>query len=192
MPEPTSVTHVRGLLGMFNQLSKFIPDLSEKTKPLRDLLQKDSHFSWGAPQKQAYQQIVVEIQKDMELSRYSFSDDHLVMADASVFGLGAVLLSGNQKRPVMFVSHSMTETERQYAQIEKEALAITRACERFQNFLWGKKFTILTDHKLLVPLLSEKDLSTIPVHIQRFRMSLMKFDYTVQHIPGKEMFTAMF
>ena len=192
MPAPKNVSQVRSLLGMVNQLGKFIPNLAEKTQPFRRLLEKDVHFEWFVAQVKAFEEIVETICESIELTRYSFNDSHIVMADASAYGIGAVLLADidGQRKPIMFASRSLSETEQRYAQIEKEALALTWACERFQNFLIGKKFEILTDHKPLVPLLSEKDLNTIPACIQRFRMRLMKFWYSICHIPGKEMFTA--
>jgi hypothetical protein len=68
-----------------------------------------------------------------------------------------------------------------YAQIEKEALAITWACEKFSNYLIG------TDHKPLVPLLSTKDLAKLPARIQRFKMRLMRFDFSISHVAGEDL-----
>ena len=69
---------------------------------------------------------------------------------------------------------SLTETEQRYAQIvEKEALGMTWACERFQDYLLGMRFHVETDHKLLVPLLSSKHLDELPIRVQRFRLRLM-------------------
>lgn len=62
----------------------------------------------------------------------------------------------------------MSDTERRYAQVEKEALAITWACERFSTYILGKVFTIKTDHKPLIPLLGEKSLDSLPPRILRF------------------------
>ena len=74
----------------------------------------------------------------------------------------------------------MTETETHYAQIEKEALATTWACERLSTYILGRKFAIETDHKPLVPLLGTKDLD-----ILRFRLQLARFNYSISHVPGK-------
>ena len=94
----------------------------------------------------------------------------VLSADASSNGLGAVLLQKFEAewRPVIFASRSMSETETRYAQIEKEALAITWACDKFSVYILGKQFTVETDHKPLVPLLSSKQLlpSTKDLEIQ--------------------------
>ena len=81
----------------------------------------------------------------------------------------------------------MTPTEVRYAQIEKEALALTWACEKFGDYLVGLKFHIFTDHKPLVPLLSTKRLDELPLRVQRFRLRLMRYYFTISHVPGKDM-----
>ncbi len=90
---------------------------------------------------------------------------------------------GPEWRPISYASHAMTETERHYAQIEKEALAVTWACEKFSSYLLGLAYVIETDHKPLVPLLSTKFLSSL-------RLRLDSFTYSVIHVPGKLLYTA--
>ena len=84
----------------------------------------------------------------------------------------------------------MSETETRYAQIKKEALAITWACEKFATYILGKHISIETDHKPLVPLLGSKHLDNLPPRLLRFRLRLMRFSYSIQHVPGKLLYTA--
>ena len=84
----------------------------------------------------------------------------------------------------------MTSTEQRYAQIGKEALATTWACEKFNDYILGKDILIETDHKPLVPLFGSKTLDELPPRIQRFRMRLMKYSVKMLHVPGKELVTA--
>ena len=84
----------------------------------------------------------------------------------------------------------MSETEQRYAQVEKEALALTWACERFEDFILGLRFELETDHKPLVSLLGGRALDSLPPRIQRFRMRLMRYSYTISHTPGKSLITA--
>ena len=84
----------------------------------------------------------------------------------------------------------MSETERRYAQIKKEALAATWACEKFSDFILGKNISLETDHKPLVPLLGNKNLDQLPPRILRFRLHLDRFSFDIQHVPGKELYTA--
>ena len=69
-------------------------------------------------------------------------------------------------------------------------MAITWACERFSSYILGKHISLETDHKPLVPLLNYKLLDNLPPHVLRFRLRLMKFDYTIQHVPGKLLYVA--
>ena len=93
-------------------------------------------------------------------------------------------------QPVAYASRALTETESRYAQIEKEALVVTWACERFSCYISGKQIEIETDHKPLVPLLSCKPLEYLPPHVIRFRLRMMRFDHPIQHVSGKLLYTA--
>ena len=91
--------------------------------------------------------------------------------------------------PVVYASRAMTDTEHRYAQVEKEALAITWACEKF-SYILGKKFQIETDHKPLLPLSGNKSLHSLPPRIVRFRLRLARFECDISHTPGKQLITA--
>ncbi|KAJ8336269.1 hypothetical protein SKAU_G00396120 [Synaphobranchus kaupii] len=78
----------------------------------------------------------------------------------------------------------LTEAGKHYAQIKKEALAATWACERLSSYLLGLKFKLETDHKPLVPLLSTKPLDELPPRVLRFRLRLLKFTFDIVHVPG--------
>jgi hypothetical protein len=84
----------------------------------------------------------------------------------------------------------MTDAERRYAQIEKEALAIIWAYQKFSNYVLGSKFLIESDHKPLIPLLGSKRLDDLFPRIVRFQLQLSKFNYSNKHVPGKLMYTA--
>ena len=127
------------------------------------------------------------------LALFDAKQETTLSADASSHGLGAVLLQrqpDGKLQPVAYASRSMSSTEQRYAQIEKEALATTWACERFSDFLLGKTFHVETDHKPLVSLLGQKTLDQLPPRIQRFRMRLMRFNYSIAHVAGKDLITA--
>ena len=106
-------------------------------------------------------------------------------------GLGAVLLKQhNEWKPVAFASRSMTDTEKRYSQIEKEALALVWACKKFSDYVIGKSIQLETDHKPLVPLLGYTNLGCLPPRVLRFWIRLMRFDYSISHVPGKLLYTA--
>ena len=134
MAEPSNVSEVRRFLGMTNHLGKFLPHLAEKTRPLRDLLRKSNMWAWGPQQQQAFEQIKVELTTPPGLALYDPNADTLVSADSSSYGMGAVLLQRrNEKdwKTVAYASRALSNTEHRYAQIEKEALATTWACESY-------------------------------------------------------------
>ena len=115
---------------MVNQLSKFAPHLAEITQPMRELLVKGNAWVWDEAQKTAFAKVKAALTASPVLSLFDPNLETIVSADASSFGLGAVLKQRQQTgelKPVAYVSRSMTPTERRYAQIEKEALAFTWA-----------------------------------------------------------------
>ena len=191
--QPTNIKELRRFLGMANHLGKFTPNLAETTKALRDLLTTKNHWMWGQAHQSAFEKIKQCLSSSPVLAIYDPKKMTIVAADASSYGLGGVLTqiqSDGASRPVAYASRALTPTEERYAQIEKESLAITWASERFSDYLIGKLFHIQTDHKPLVSLLGSKPLDALPVRIQRFRMRLLRFTYTISHIPGKELTVA--
>ncbi len=192
MQEPMTVSELRSFLGMVNQLGKFIPQLAERDKPLRDLLSKKNCWMWGVEQARAFQDLKDALTSPPVLAMYDSSRECKVSADASSYGLGGVLFQkwDEEWRPIAYMSQSLTPTEQRYAQVEKEALGLTWACERFRNFLIGKHFQLETDHKPLLSLLGSQALDALPPRIQRFRMCLMRYSYSMSHVAGKCLWTA--
>ena len=184
MPAPTNISELRRFLGMANQLGigKFSPKL----------LSSRNSWTWGNPQKTTFNLVKKELTTPTVLSLYDPSAETKVAADASSYGLGAVLLQQHPSgwKPTAYASRSLSETECRYAQIEKEGLALTWACERFADYILGKRITLETDHKPLVPILGSKHLDTLPPRLLRFRLRLDRFDYEIIHVPGKELYTA--
>ena len=192
MQQPKDVGDIRRFLGMANQLGKFIPNLLTVTQPLRHLLQKKNQWTWGPSQQRAFDLVKDELSKTPVLALYDPNRETMVSADASSYGLGAVLRqrTDGTLRPVAYASRAMTPTEQRYSQIEKEALATTWLLERFTDYLYGMSFHVETDHKPLVSLLSsKKNLDELSQRIQRFRMRLMRYMYTIAHVPEKSLVT---
>ena len=194
LPAPKSVQEVRTFLCMVNQLSKFSAHLADQNKSIRELLHKGNKWTWGGEQQKAFEEIKADLRQPPVLALYDPNKETKIAADASSYGLGGVVLQlqpDNTWRPVSFLSRAMTPTEIRYVQIEKEALALTWACERSWEYIVGKSIYVETDHKPLVPLLSTHTLDQLPPRIQRFRMGMMRFHFKeIKHIPGKQMHIA--
>lgn len=161
---------------------KGVEGLSFKKKPL----------CWGGAQQKAFNELKHELSSPPVLALYNPNQELKLSADASSYGLGMVLLQKEEEqwKPVAYASCSLTPTEQRYAQLEKETLGLTWGCERFKDFLIGHHFHLETDHKALVTLLGIQELAELPPRIQRFRMRLMRYNYTITHTAGKTLLTA--
>lgn len=192
MSPPRNVSELRRFLGMVNQFSKFSPYLSELTHPLRQLLSPKNLWTWNETMDRAFSKIKKCLTESTVLVMYNQDALLKISADASSHSLGAVLLQKESTdwKPIVYASRSLSNAETRYAQIEKEALASTWACERFSNYILGKQVVLETDHKPLVPLLSSKSLDDLPPRILRFRLRLSRFDYEITFVPGKHLHTA--
>lgn len=193
MEPPKNKSELKSFLGMVNYLSKFSGRLAELERPLRELQKNTSDWIWDSQQQRGFEEVKREIIAAPTLAKYELRAKHRVTADSSSYALGAALLQQNREgewQPVAFVSRKLTEAERKYAQIEKEALAITWACGKFDYYLVGTIFEVETDHKPLVKLLGESDLSDLPLRCQRFKLRLMRYNFTIFHTPGSKMILA--
>ena len=187
------MTELQQFNGMVNQLAKFLPNLAKINEPLRQLLRKDQQWLWDKPQEEVFQKIKEKLISPEILAHYDPNKPCIVAADASQNGLGAVLLQEDareNRRPVFFASRSLSDTEKRYVVIEKGALAATWACEKFSDYVLGTTFTVETDHRPLVPLLSSTDLSKMPSRILHFRLRLMRYDPVVKYVQGVHQKTA--
>ena len=135
LSEPKDMKALQRFLGTVNYLARFLPRLSQVCEPLRRLLAKDVEWSWQTQQQAAFDQTKQLVAKHPVLTYYDVSKPVTVQCDASDIGLGAVLLQENT--PVAYASRALSSAERQYAQIEKECLAIVFGCERFEQYVYG-------------------------------------------------------
>ncbi|XP_011879086.1 PREDICTED: uncharacterized protein K02A2.6-like [Vollenhovia emeryi] len=192
LERPKSAVELRRFLGMVHYHLKFLGHLADIAQPLRDLLKKNQEYMWTAAHDQAFSKIKEMLSEAPTLVFFDPAKKSRVSADSSSYGLGAVLEQDNKGtwHPVSYASRGLTETEKRYAQIEKEALALTWACEKFSDYILGAQIILQTDHKPLVALLGSKPICELSARLQRFRMRLMRFSYEVQHVPGKELYTA--
>lgn len=187
LEQPTNKKDVRRFLGMVNFLSKFIPNVSQVTAPLRELVKHDVDFHWLGEQEQAFKDLKNLISSAPTLKRFSSSKQIVFQCDSSKDGIGVCLLQDDH--PVSFASRSLTDTEKNYAQIEKELLAIVFAFTKYHNFVYGHNVLIQTDHKPLLSIV-QKPITKISFRLQKMLLKLLKYDYRIQYIPGSQMYLA--
>ena len=189
MPTPEGKHGIQRLLGMVNYMAKFLPNISEVTSPLRELLKKDVAWHWSERHEQSFNDIKKLLTETSTgvLKYYDLKQPVGLQVDACKSGLGAVLMQGSS--PIAYASRSLTETECKYAQIEKELLAVVFGCEHFHQYIYAKEVTVETDHRPLVSIIT-KSLDKAPARLQRMLLRLQRYNIDLQYKPGKELYTA--
>ncbi|XP_048583419.1 uncharacterized protein K02A2.6-like [Nematostella vectensis] len=143
------------------------------TKNLQSFLEHD----------EAFKKVKEEISSLGVLRYFDPKEETVIQTDASLKGVGAVLLQGGQ--PVCYASKALTETEQNYSNIEREALGVVWELERFHYFIYGKQCTVNTDHKPLESIFKKK-LTSCPARLQRFVLRALKYDVTVKYVKGSD------
>ena len=191
MPLPTTRKELQRFLGMVNYLGKFIPNLSDHTAPLRILLEKDTLWVFDTPQIEAVTKLKHLICSSPVLKFYDSRLPIQISCDASLSGLGAVLEQkfDHDWHPIAFSSRSLSSSERNYCQLEKEMLSIVFACEHFHEYIYGMQFNVFNDH---LPLQSifQKSITKAPARLQRFLLRLQKYSFTMHYIKGSRLVVA--
>ena len=182
-PYPTNLPELISFLGGVNYYARYIPNLSTLCEPLNQLRTKDWKF--GSEEKQAFDKLRSILSSSQVLTFYDPNLPLQVASDASSFGLGAVLshiLPSGEERPVEFVSRTLSKTERNYSQIEKEALSIIWAVKRWHRYLYARKFTLYTDHKPLLFIFHQhKQVPEMSIsRIQRWALALACYEYEIK------------
>ena len=128
---------------------------------------------WENQQEDAFNMIKDLVTKHPVLTYYDVQKDVTIQCDASDCGLGASLMQKGQ--PIAYASRALSQTECNYAQTEKESLAICFGCDKFDQCIYGRrKLEIETDHKPLVTIF-KKPLVSAPRRIQRMMLRLQKY-----------------
>ena len=147
MPKPSDKASVRRLLGMINFLAPHIPDMAKILAPLRELIKTDVHFQWNLAAENALTFIKNILSTQPVLQFFDPTIPSVIQADASQYGLGACLMQ--RGKPIAYASRSLSSSEVNYAQIEKELLAIVFACSKFHYYIYGFQTKVQSDHKPL-------------------------------------------
>ena len=183
MNAPGTKAQLQSFLGMVNYLKRYTPVLSEVTTPLRELVKDDVVYQWEARHEAAFQQIKKVLTSTPVLAYFDARKSHVIQTDASEKGLGGVLLQ--EGRPVMYISRSLTPTETNYSNIERELLSLVFGMERLHNFVYGGKTLVQTDHKPLESIFKKAVSETTP-RLQRLMLRLHRYDIQVEYLKGKE------
>lgn len=191
---PTNPQELQRFLGMTTYLAKYIPHLSAEATNLRELLKRsesqDKKWCWESSHQNTFETLKKLVTEAPVLAYYDTNRPITIQCDASSMGLGAVLLQEN--RPVAFASRTLSSAEKNYVQMEKEALSILFGCRRFDQYVNGRSnITVQTDHLPLITIF-KKPLVDAPKRLQRIMMGLQRYGLKVVYVKGKEMYIADF
>lgn len=190
-PEPQDLTQLRAYLGLLNYYSKFIPMLSSRLGPMYKLLRKDVEFVWTNECKENFELSKTLICQNQVLVHYDPSKPIVISCDSSSYGVGSVLshrIDGIDK-PIYFASGTLSNAEKNYSQIEREALAIIFGVKKFHKFVYGRSFILVTDHQPLKVIFNpDKGISVMAAsRLVRWSLILSAYNYQIEYRKGSEL-----
>lgn len=184
---PSDISTLRSFIGMVSYYGKFIKEMRELRTPFDKLLVKDVPWQWSDECQKSFQKVKQVLQSDLLLTHFDPRFEIKVAADASSYGLGAVILHkfpDKTEKAIAHAARALSPAEQNYSQIEKEALALIFAVTKFHRMLHGRKFTLETDHKPLLTIFGSK--KGIPVHtanrLQRWALTLLSYEFDIEHV----------
>lgn len=184
-PTPKNVHDVRSFLGLCSYYRRFIKDFCHKAQPLQILLKGDSKFHWGREQADAFHRLKEILISDPILGLYDENAETELHVDASGYGIGAVLvqIQNGKETVIAYASRTLTKAEKNYSTTERECLAAIWAVHKFRPYLFGKHFSIVTDHHSLCWLTNLKDPSG---RLARWALRLQEYDISINYKSGKK------
>jgi hypothetical protein len=158
------------------------------TEKFRSLL-KESKFRWENEHQEAFEDLKNGLCEETTLTYLDPKAEHEVHVYGCPLGISATLVQKSEKdgpwQVVQYPSRSLSDTETTYSQIELETLAVDFACKKFQIYLYGITFTIITDHKPFETILNNPRHQT-SIRLQRILVRIMNYQFKVEYRPGKD------
>ena len=191
LPEPTCLKQVQSFLGGINYYSKFIPNMAEIAKPLYHLIENNTIWNWAHKEQYAFDSLKSSLTRAPLLVLYDPKLPLNVACDASQYGVGAVLSNvypGGIEKPIAFASRSLNKHEVNYSQVDKEGASVIFAMKKFNQYLLGNHFTIITDNKAIKKIFDPTtELSPIAAaRLVRWALILNQYDYKIEFKHTKE------
>ena len=185
-PEITNVSQLRSFLGLVQYYARFLKNLSTILHPLYQLLKKNAKWKWTEKCQAAVNKVKSMITLDLVLMNHDPAFPLILACDASAYDLSADLshkLPDGSERPVAFASRTLNSAEVNYSQIDKEATSIVWGVKKFNTYLYGNDFTLITDHKLLIFIFNPKKApsATTGTRLQRYALFLSGYVYNIQY-----------
>ncbi|CAL1391412.1 unnamed protein product [Linum trigynum] len=179
-PRPTTVTELRGFLGLTGYYRKFVRDYGSIARALTNLLKK-GQFDWSPAAEEAFHKLKTAMSSTPVLAMPNFNAPFIIETDASDDGIGAVLMQN--ERPIAYMSRALGKAKQALSTYAKEMLAIVTAIQTWRPYILGRRFIIRTDQSSLKHLLGQR--ITTPEQ-QRWVSKLVGFDYEITYKPGRD------
>ncbi|GJV31197.1 putative nucleotidyltransferase, ribonuclease H [Tanacetum coccineum] len=171
---------IRQFLGLAGYYRRFIEGFSKIAKPMTELTQKNQKFDWGEEQEEAFQLLKQKLCAAPILALPEGSDDFVVYCDASIKGLGMVLMQ--RMKVIAYTSRQLKIHKKNYTTHDLELGAVVFALKIWRHYLYGTKCVVFTDHKSLQHILDQKDLN---MRQRRWIELLSDYDCEIRYHPGK-------
>jgi len=180
MKRPTNIKEVQSFLGAVNYNRASIKNCSSITKPLYDLTNKIKNFNWEEIHTKAFNELKQALIEAPILSHFKDDLDIELITDASDIGCGAVLnqIQGKDRKVVCYISKIFSGHQKNWNITTKEYYACYWSVMEFRNYLIGRKFTLVTDHKPIVHLRNTKKLNA---KLYRWTVALSDFDFDIKY-----------
>lgn len=187
-PIPGNSKETKRFVAFCNYYRKFIKNFAQIAQPLNNMSRKGKVFEWTEDCQKSFETLreLLINSPILQYPDFSESNNFILRTDASGYSVGSVLSNGDD-RPVAYASRVLNQAEKRYCTIEKELLAIVWSVNHFRPYLYGKKFTILSDHKPLMYLFGMKNPTS---RLTKFRLALAEYDFTVEYVTGASNVTA--
>jgi hypothetical protein len=153
-PVPKSATEIRSFLGLASFYRRLVPGFAQIAKPLTELLRRDVTFRWSDRQQAAFDQLKQALCSDKVLGYPDFTQPFILTTDASKVAVAAIIsqVQDGVERPLSYASRQMNKCEQNYSATEAEMLAVTWGTKYYRCYLFGRRFTLRTDHSALAYL----------------------------------------
>ncbi|KAG2191771.1 hypothetical protein INT47_012821 [Mucor saturninus] len=184
-PIPRTAKQIQQFMGLINYFRDYIPMISKVAEPISRLSHaKNVSDQWTDEQTQSFKALKDILHKDLILHYADMSREMYVATDASLYGAACLLFQRDEQgrdKYISFVSTSLSPSQRRWSTTKRELYAVVLALEKFRPFLWGRQFTIFTDHRALIYLHTQKIANPMMIG---WIETLLDFDFKVVHIPG--------
>lgn len=184
-PVPRNAKQTHSFVSLCSYYRRFIRSFSDIAAPLNSLVNSPGKFIWTQACQDAFFRLKKCLTEAPVLIYPNFSQPFFLSTDASNYGLGAILFQLDElgrERVISYASRTLVSAEKNYSTTHREGLGVIWAIKKFHVYLYGRKFTVITDHKPLTHLFDVKDATG---RLYRWSIKLQEYDFQIVYKPGR-------